>query len=88
MSTVGAPRSRLLRLPTLSHTAPFSPCPLCPQACAALGDWRRALGLHEAMVASGVRLDNGGLLALVRLLEANGQAHTAARVRGTRSRAP
>ena len=55
------------------------------QACHMLGDWRRALAVYAKMKDDGVRPDNSALLALVRVLEAAGQATLAAEIRRERS---
>ena len=55
------------------------------QACRMLEDWRRALAVYDAMKAGGVRLDNFSLLALVRVLESNGETALAAKIRRERS---
>jgi len=54
------------------------------QACEQVGDWQRALAVCEGMVTAGMRLDNRGLLAATRLLDAHGQSSAAARVRRQR----
>lgn len=57
---------------------------LCVQACEQVGDWQRALEVCAGMASAGVRLDNKGLLATTRLLDAHGQTSAAARVRRQR----